>query len=71
MSNTTQENDCHSKEKYNLWGGRFEAGNDQLMKMFNESIPFDKRFWKEDLNVFDLFSFLIILFVFNLVYFLG
>lgn len=43
--------DNHSDSKYNLWGGRFEVGNDQLMRMFNESLPIDKRMWEEDLNV--------------------
>lgn len=42
--------DNHSDSKYNLWGGRFEVGNDQLMRMFNESLPIDKRMWEEDLN---------------------
>ena len=35
----------------NLWGGRFETGNDDLMKMFNVSLPIDKRLWREDLIV--------------------
>jgi argininosuccinate lyase len=39
----------HSNDKYKLWGGRFETGNDDLMKMFNASLPIDKRLWKEDI----------------------
>lgn len=42
--------DSHSNDKYNLWGGRFESGNDQLMKMFNNSLPIDRRLWDEDLT---------------------
>ena len=49
--------DCHSNDKYNLWGGRFESDNDQLMKMFNESLPVDKRLWEEDIIVKYLFMF--------------
>ena len=41
----------HENEKYKLWGGRFETGNDDLMKHFNESLPIDKRLWREDLIV--------------------
>jgi argininosuccinate lyase len=41
----------HNNEKYNLWGGRFQVGNDKLMKMFNESLPVDKRLWHEDIIV--------------------
>jgi argininosuccinate lyase len=41
----------HSNESYSLWGGRFEADNDKLMKMFNDSLPIDKRLWKEDIIV--------------------
>lgn len=40
----------HSNDKYSLWGGRFEADNDKLMKMFNDSLPIDKRLWREDLT---------------------
>ena len=41
----------HDSDKYRLWGGRFETGNDELMKMFNDSLPIDKRLWREDLIV--------------------
>jgi argininosuccinate lyase len=41
----------HTNENYNLWGGRFQVGNDKLMKMFNESLPVDKRLWREDIIV--------------------
>lgn len=38
-----------------LWGGRFTGKVDPLMERFNESLPFDKRMWREDLQViFDL-----------------
>lgn len=33
-----------------LWGGRFTGKIDPLMEQFNESLPFDKRMWKEDLQ---------------------
>ncbi len=41
----------HSNDSYSLWGGRFEADNDKLMKMFNDSLPIDKRLWREDIVV--------------------
>lgn len=47
----------HSNENYSLWGGRFETGNDNLMKMFNSSLPIDKRLWKEDIIVIGIRSF--------------
>jgi len=33
-----------------LWGGRFTGKTDPLMEKFNESLPFDKRMWAEDLK---------------------
>jgi argininosuccinate lyase len=40
-----------SGEKKKLWGGRFTGATDPLMEKFNESLPFDKRMWREDLRV--------------------
>ena len=41
----------HQNENYSLWGGRFEnVSGDGLMKIFNDSLPIDRRLWKEDLN---------------------
>ena len=34
-----------------LWGGRFTGKTDPLMEKFNESLPFDKRLWAEDIKV--------------------
>ena len=34
-----------------LWGGRFTGDTDPLMVQFNESLPIDKRMWKEDIQV--------------------
>ena len=34
-----------------LWGGRFTGKTDPLMEKFNESLPVDKRMWKEDIEV--------------------
>ena len=34
-----------------LWGGRFTGKTDPLMEKFNESLPFDKRMWAEDIRV--------------------
>lgn len=31
-------------------GGRFKGGTDPIMEKFNESISFDKRMWKQDLD---------------------
>lgn len=36
-----------------LWGGRFTGKTDPLMEKFNESLPFDKRMWEEDIRVRD------------------
>lgn len=33
-----------------LWGGRFTGATDPLMDKFNESLPFDKRMWAEDIR---------------------
>ena len=33
-----------------LWGGRFTKGTDDLTKIINDSIGFDKRLWKEDIT---------------------
>lgn len=33
-----------------LWGGRFTGKVDPLMERFNESLPFDKRMWAEDIR---------------------
>jgi hypothetical protein len=38
-------------EAKKLWGGRFTGAVDPLMEKFNESLPFDKRLWHEDLQV--------------------
>lgn len=38
-------------ESKKLWGGRFTGDVDPLMEKFNESMPFDKRLWREDLQV--------------------
>jgi argininosuccinate lyase len=32
-----------------LWGGRFTGATDPVMEVFNNSIPYDKVMWKEDL----------------------
>lgn len=39
------------KEERKLWGGRFTGKTDPLMEKFNESLPFDKRMWAEDIQV--------------------
>ena len=33
-----------------LWGGRFTKATDDLVKAFNDSIGFDRRLWKEDIE---------------------
>ena len=38
-------------EQKKLWGGRFTGATDPLMERFNESLPFDKRMWAEDIRV--------------------
>ena len=32
-----------------LWGGRFTDGPDPSMQNFNDSLPFDKVLWKQDI----------------------
>lgn len=34
-----------------LWGGRFSGSVDPVMESFNESLSYDKRMWKEDIQV--------------------
>lgn len=33
-----------------LWGGRFEGETDALVWQFNQSLPFDRRLWREDIT---------------------
>ena len=33
-----------------LWGGRFDQPTDALVWTFNQSLPFDRRFWREDIT---------------------
>ena len=33
-----------------LWGGRFTKETDQLVKQFNDSLPFDKRLYEQDIR---------------------
>ncbi|HEY9164815.1 MAG TPA: argininosuccinate lyase [Candidatus Kryptonia bacterium] len=33
-----------------LWGGRFVKGASKLMEDFNDSLPFDKRLWREEIR---------------------
>jgi len=33
-----------------LWGGRFTKEENDLVKKFNDSLPFDKRLWREDIT---------------------
>lgn len=40
-------------EQKKLWGGRFTGKTDPLMEKFNESLPFDRRMWAEDIRVGD------------------
>ena len=39
-----------------LWGGRFAKNASKLMEEFNDSLPFDKRLWKEELLASDAYS---------------
>ncbi len=49
------ESDSKPAEK-KLWGGRFTGATDPLMEKFNESLPFDKRMWKEDIQASPLYE---------------
>ena len=33
-----------------LWGGRFTKETDELVKQFNDSLPFDKRLYEQDIQ---------------------
>lgn len=33
-----------------LWGGRFTGAADPLMQAYNDSLPFDKVFWRQDIK---------------------
>ncbi|HEU5014658.1 MAG TPA: lyase family protein, partial [Roseiflexaceae bacterium] len=33
-----------------MWGGRFSGGMDERMALFNNSFPFDRRMWAEDIR---------------------
>ena len=46
------EENATGTEQKKLWGGRFTGATDPLMEKFNESLPFDKRMWREDLLVY-------------------
>mmetsp|Transcript_25426 Transcript_25426/g.33199 ORF Transcript_25426/g.33199 Transcript_25426/m.33199 type:complete len:470 (+) Transcript_25426:84-1493(+) len=37
-------------KKARLWGGRFSGDTDPVMEKFNNSIPFDKVMWKQDIE---------------------
>ncbi len=39
-----------------LWGGRFTKGVSKLMGEFNDSLPFDKRLWKEEIDASTAYS---------------
>lgn len=49
MCQAGAEGDAPAAKK--LWGGRFTGKTDPLMEKFNESLPFDKRMWEEDIKV--------------------
>lgn len=33
-----------------LWGGRFSGAEDKLSEEFNDSLPYDRRLWREDIE---------------------
>ncbi len=39
-----------------LWGGRFSAPTPKLMEEFNDSLSFDRRLWKEELEASDAYA---------------
>lgn len=39
-----------------LWGGRFTKNSPKLMEQFNDSLPFDKRLWKEEIEASRAYS---------------
>ncbi|KAK9814812.1 hypothetical protein WJX72_011922 [[Myrmecia] bisecta] len=49
MAATTEAPTTEAPPK-KLWGGRFTGKTDPLMEKFNESLPFDRRMWKQDIQ---------------------
>jgi len=41
---------CSDKMTGRLWGGRFTGAADLLMQAYNDSLPFDKVFWRQDIE---------------------
>jgi len=33
-----------------VWGGRFDKGPEEILNLFNASLPFDKRLWAQDID---------------------
>ncbi|PNH00089.1 Argininosuccinate lyase, partial [Tetrabaena socialis] len=50
MAQATSAPAAPAAEPKKLWGGRFTGKTDPLMEKFNESLPFDKRLWAEDIR---------------------
>mmetsp|Transcript_1604 Transcript_1604/g.2627 ORF Transcript_1604/g.2627 Transcript_1604/m.2627 type:complete len:481 (+) Transcript_1604:55-1497(+) len=50
MASTSNNNDGPKPKKARLWGGRFSGDTDPVMEKFNNSIPFDKIMWKQDIE---------------------
>jgi argininosuccinate lyase len=46
----TSGNDGANVDGGKLWGGRFSAGTDELVDVFNASIEFDRRLYREDIT---------------------
>ena len=44
------DNPKKTSQSSKMWGGRFEKGPSKLMKRINESISFDKRLYKQDIE---------------------
>lgn len=50
MASNDDRTNAAKAEGGKLWGGRFSADNDPIMEKFNQSIGFDKRMWREDIQ---------------------
>ena len=47
---TSMKMSTSSTPSKKLWGGRFTGATDPLMEAFNNSIDFDKRMWRADIQ---------------------
>ena len=50
MSNTSDCRSSATPPSTKLWGGRFSGSTDELVERLNNSLSFDSRMWREDID---------------------